>query len=105
MWCGVDEGLLHLKHSDVGVAVAVEGGLFTPIIRHASHKPLSLIATEMKDFATRARARRLRPEEYQGGATSVSNLGMFGIHSFAAVINPPTINNFSRRKGSPKPDC
>ncbi len=77
------------RHSDVGVAVAVEGGLFTPIIKHAELKTLGEISNEMKDLAERARKRRLAPQEYQGGTTSISNLGMFGITSFDAVINPP----------------
>jgi len=82
-------GMLRHRHSDVGVAVAVEGGLFTPIIRHAELKTLSEISNEMKDLANRARNRRLAPHEYQGGTTSISNLGMYGIKSFDAVINPP----------------
>ncbi|MFO0993467.1 MAG: pyruvate dehydrogenase complex dihydrolipoamide acetyltransferase [Hyphomicrobiales bacterium] len=84
-----DGGMLKHKHSDVGVAVAVEGGLFTPVIRAAESKTLSQISLEMKDLAARARKRRLAPQEYQGGTTAVSNLGMFGIESFSAVINPP----------------
>jgi pyruvate dehydrogenase E2 component (dihydrolipoamide acetyltransferase) len=86
-WTG--EGMLRHRHSDVGVAVAVEGGLFTPIIRHAELKTLGEISNEMKDLADRARKRRLAPHEYQGGTTSISNLGMYGIKSFDAVINPP----------------
>lgn len=82
-------GMLKHRHSDVGVAVAMPGGLITPIIRKAETKSLSAISTEMKDFAARARARKLKPEEYQGGTTAVSNLGMFGIKDFTAVINPP----------------
>jgi len=84
-----DGGMLKHKHSDVGVAVAIEGGLFTPVIRKAESKTLSQISLEMKDLAARARKRRLSPSEYQGGTTAVSNLGMFGIESFSAVINPP----------------
>jgi len=84
-----DGGMLKHKHSDVGVAVAIEGGLFTPVIRKAESKTLSQISLEMKDLAGRARKRRLSPSEYQGGTTAVSNLGMFGIESFSAVINPP----------------
>ena len=80
--------LLH-KHSDVGVAVAVEDGLFTPVIRKAEQKALSAISNEMKDMAGRARNKKLLPEEYQGGTTAVSNLGMFGVKNFSAVINPP----------------
>jgi pyruvate dehydrogenase E2 component (dihydrolipoamide acetyltransferase) len=82
-------GMIKHKHSDVGVAVAMPGGLITPIIRKAETKTLSTISNEMKDFAARARARRLKPEEYQGGTTAVSNLGMYGIKDFTAVINPP----------------
>ncbi len=84
-----EQGMLRHRHSDVGVAVAVEGGLFTPIVRHAELKTLGEISNEMKDLAGRARNRRLAPHEYQGGTTSISNLGMFGIKSFDAVINPP----------------
>lgn len=82
-------GMLKHKHSDVGVAVSIPGGLITPIVRRAEEKTLSAIANEMKDLAGRARNKRLKPEEYQGGTTAVSNLGMFGIKDFAAVINPP----------------
>jgi pyruvate dehydrogenase E2 component (dihydrolipoamide acetyltransferase) len=82
-------GMVKHKHSDIGVAVAMPGGLITPIIRKAETKTLSAISSEMKDFAARARARKLKPEEYQGGTTAVSNLGMYGINHFTAVINPP----------------
>ena len=84
-----EAGMLKHKHSDVGVAVALQGGLITPIIRNAETKSLSAISNEMKELAARARAKKLKPQEYQGGATSVSNLGMFGIKDFTAVINPP----------------
>ncbi|KWT66033.1 Dihydrolipoamide acetyltransferase component of pyruvate dehydrogenase complex [Hyphomicrobium sulfonivorans] len=84
-----EEGMLRHKYSDIGVAVAVEGGLFTPVIRHAEMKSLSEISNEMRDLAERARKRRLAPHEYQGGTTSISNLGMYGIKNFDAVINPP----------------
>jgi|MDTD01.2.fsa_nt_gb pyruvate dehydrogenase E2 component (dihydrolipoamide acetyltransferase) len=84
-----DGGMLVHKHADVGVAVAIDGGLITPIIRRAEEKTLSAISNEMKDLAARARMRKLQPQEYQGGTTSVSNLGMFGIKDFCAVINPP----------------
>jgi pyruvate dehydrogenase E2 component (dihydrolipoamide acetyltransferase) len=84
-----DGGMLKHKHSDVGVAVAMPGGLITPIIRNAETKSLSAISNEMKDLAVRARARKLKPHEYQGGTTAVSNLGMYGIKDFTAVINPP----------------
>jgi pyruvate dehydrogenase E2 component (dihydrolipoamide acetyltransferase) len=82
--------MLRHKHADVGVAVALPGnGLITPIIRAAETKTLSVIANQMKDYAARAKNRKLKPEEYQGGTTAVSNLGMFGIKDFTAVINPP----------------
>jgi pyruvate dehydrogenase E2 component (dihydrolipoamide acetyltransferase) len=84
-----ESGMLKHKHSDIGVAVAMPGGLITPIIRKAETKSLSTISAEMKDYAARARARKLKPEEYQGGTTAVSNLGMYGIKDFTAVINPP----------------
>src|SRR3990170_7179796 len=84
-----ESGMLKHKHSDIGVAVAMPGGLITPIIRKAETKSLSTISSEMKDFAARARARKLKPEEYQGGTTAVSNLGMYGNKDFTAVINPP----------------
>jgi len=82
-------GMVKHKHSDIGVAVAMPGGLITPIIRNAESKSLSTISNEMKDLAARARTRKLKPLEYQGGTSSVSNLGMFGISHFTAVINPP----------------
>jgi pyruvate dehydrogenase E2 component (dihydrolipoamide acetyltransferase) len=84
-----EAGMLKHKHSDVGVAVAMPNGLITPIIRNAETKSLSTISNEMRDLAVRARERKLKPHEYQGGATSVSNLGMYGIKDFTAVINPP----------------
>ncbi|WP_245275586.1 pyruvate dehydrogenase complex dihydrolipoamide acetyltransferase [Mesorhizobium sp. LNHC229A00] len=84
-----ESAMVKHKHADVGVAVSIPGGLITPIIRHADDKTLSVISNEMKDLASRARSRKLKPEEYQGGTTAVSNLGMFGIKDFAAVINPP----------------
>lgn len=86
-WAG-DSILLH-SHADISVAVAVDGGLITPVIREAETKGLAEIANEMKDLAERARDRKLMPEEYQGGTFSISNLGMFGVREFSAVINPP----------------
>ena len=83
------QGMLKHKRADIGVAVSIPGGLITPVVRNADTKTLSQIAKEMKDLAGRARNRRLKPEEYQGGASAVSNLGMFGVKDFAAVINPP----------------
>jgi pyruvate dehydrogenase E2 component (dihydrolipoamide acetyltransferase) len=81
--------MLRHRHSDIGVAVSIPGGLITPVIRKAEQKSLSVISTEMKDFAARARARKLKPEEYQGGSSAVSNLGMYGVKEFYAIINPP----------------
>ncbi|WP_374829668.1 pyruvate dehydrogenase complex dihydrolipoamide acetyltransferase [Daeguia caeni] len=88
-------GMIKHKRSDVGVAVSIPGGLITPIVRHAETKTLSVISNEMKDLAKRARERKLKPEEYQGGSTSVSNLGMFGVKDFAAIINPPHATIFA----------
>jgi len=86
----VEDGRIALhKHADVSVAVAIEGGLITPIIKDADQKGLAQISAEMKDLAARARDRKLKPEEFQGGTFSLSNLGMFGIQSFASIINPP----------------
>ncbi|WP_430432193.1 pyruvate dehydrogenase complex dihydrolipoamide acetyltransferase [Oceanicaulis sp.] len=86
----IEDGRIALhKHADVSVAVAIEGGLITPIIKDADQKGLAQISAEMKDLAARARDRKLKPEEYQGGTFSLSNLGMFGIASFASIINPP----------------
>jgi pyruvate dehydrogenase E2 component (dihydrolipoamide acetyltransferase) len=82
-------GMLKHKHADIGVAVAIPGGLITPVIRKAETKTLTQISAEMKDYAVRARARKLKPHEYQGGSTAISNLGMYGIEEFSAVINPP----------------
>ncbi len=87
VWAG--DRMLQLKPSDVAVAVAIEGGLFTPVLKDAELKSLSALSTEMKDLATRARDRKLAPHEYQGGSFAISNLGMFGIDNFDAVINPP----------------
>ena len=84
-----DAGMLKHRHSDIGVAVALPGGLITPIVRNAEAKSLSAISNEMRDLAARARGRKLKPHEYQGGTSSVSNLGMYGIKDFTAVINPP----------------
>jgi len=84
-----ETGMLKHKHADIGVAVAIPGGLITPVVRKAETKSLIAISAEMKDYAARARVRRLKPEEYQGGSSAISNLGMYGIEEFAAVINPP----------------
>ncbi|HQU69216.1 MAG TPA: pyruvate dehydrogenase complex dihydrolipoamide acetyltransferase [Albidovulum sp.] len=87
VWAG--DRILKLKPSDVAVAVAIEGGLFTPVLKDADRKSLSALSAEMKDLAARARNRKLAPHEYQGGTFAISNLGMFGIDNFDAVINPP----------------
>ncbi len=87
VWAG--DRILKLTPSDVAVAVAIEGGLFTPVLRDSHMKSLSALSAEMKDLATRARDRKLAPHEYQGGSFAISNLGMFGIDNFDAVINPP----------------
>ncbi len=81
--------MLRLKPSDVAVAVAVDGGLFTPVLRDAHQKSLSALSAEMKDLATRAKTKKLAPHEYQGGSFAISNLGMMGVENFDAVINPP----------------
>ena len=87
VWAG--DRILRLKPSDVAVAVAVEGGLFTPVLRDAEKKSLSALSAEMKDLAARAKTKKLAPHEYQGGSFAISNLGMMGIENFDAVINPP----------------
>ena len=86
-WAG--DRILRFKHSDIGVAVALDGGLITPLIRAAETKSLSTISAEMKDLSARAKGRKLAPAEYQGGSTTISNLGMYGVREFAAIINPP----------------
>jgi pyruvate dehydrogenase E2 component (dihydrolipoamide acetyltransferase) len=84
-----ETGMLKHRHADIGVAVAIPGGLITPVLRKADEKTLATISNEMRDLVARARARKLMPAEYQGGSTAVSNLGMYGIREFSAVINPP----------------
>jgi pyruvate dehydrogenase E2 component (dihydrolipoamide acetyltransferase) len=87
VWAG--DRILRFRHCDIGVAVAIEGGLIAPVIRWAETKSLSAISNEMKDLVARARARKLDPGEYQGGSSAISNLGMYGVREFAAIINPP----------------
>ncbi len=101
VWAG--DRVLKLKPSDVAVAVAIEGGLFTPVIRDADKKTLSAISAEMKDLAGRARSRKLAPHEYQGGSFAISNLGMMGIENFDAVINPPHASILAVGAGVTKP--
>jgi pyruvate dehydrogenase E2 component (dihydrolipoamide acetyltransferase) len=84
-----EDRILRFQHSDIGVAVAIEGGLITPVVRQAERKTLSAISAEMRELAERARSKHLKPHEYQGGASAISNLGMFGVREFAAIINPP----------------
>ncbi|MFY8155850.1 MAG: 2-oxo acid dehydrogenase subunit E2, partial [Rhabdaerophilum sp.] len=98
-----DSAMLKHKHADVGVAVSIPGGLITPVIRDACHKTLSAISNEMKDLAARAKARKLKPEEYQGGTTAVSNLGMFGVKDFAAIVNPPHATILAVGAGEQRP--
>ena len=81
--------ILRFKHSDIGIAVALEGGLITPVIRDAETKSLSTISAEMRELTSRARDKKLNPREYQGGASAISNLGMHGVRAFSAIINPP----------------
>jgi pyruvate dehydrogenase E2 component (dihydrolipoyllysine-residue acetyltransferase) len=95
--------MLKHRHSDIGVAVAIPGGLITPVVREAEQKSLSVISNEMKDFAARARTRKLKPEEYQGGTSAVSNLGMYGIKEFYAIINPPHATILSVGAGEERP--
>jgi pyruvate dehydrogenase E2 component (dihydrolipoamide acetyltransferase) len=101
VWAG--DRVLRLKPSDVAVAVAIEGGLFTPVLRDADKKSLSALSSEMKDLAGRARSRKLAPHEYQGGTFAISNLGMMGIENFDAVINPPHASILAVGAGLKKP--
>jgi pyruvate dehydrogenase E2 component (dihydrolipoamide acetyltransferase) len=98
-----DAGMLKHKHADVGVAVAIKGGLITPIIRHAEEKTLGTISNEMRDLGLRARNRKLKPHEYEGGSAAVSNLGMYGVKEFAAVINPPQASILAVGAGDARP--
>jgi pyruvate dehydrogenase E2 component (dihydrolipoamide acetyltransferase) len=98
-----EAGMLKHRHADVGVAVAIPGGLITPIVRHAEEKSLSAISNEMRDLAARARTRKLKPAEYQGGTTALSNLGMYGIREFSAVINPPHATILAVGAGEERP--
>jgi pyruvate dehydrogenase E2 component (dihydrolipoamide acetyltransferase) len=87
VWAG--DRILRFTHADIGIAVALDGGLITPVIRNADTKSLTAISTEIRDLAERARAKKLKANEYQGGASAISNLGMYGVREFAAIINPP----------------
>jgi len=101
VWAG--DRILKLTPSDVAVAVAIEGGLFTPVLKDAHQKTISTLSSEMKDLAARARDRKLAPHEYQGGSFAISNLGMFGIQNFDAVINPPHGSILAIGAGEKKP--
>jgi len=87
VWAG--DRFLRFRVADIGVAVAIEGGLITPVIRSAEGKTVTGISREMKDLAERARSKKLKPTEYSGGSSSISNLGMFGVQEVAAIVNPP----------------
>jgi len=87
VWAG--DRILRFRNSDIGIAVALEGGLITPVIRNADNKSVTAISAEMRDLADRARQKKLRPNEYQGGSSAISNLGMYGVREFYAIINPP----------------
>ncbi|WP_282095631.1 pyruvate dehydrogenase complex dihydrolipoamide acetyltransferase [Epibacterium ulvae] len=101
VWAG--DRVLRMKASDVAVAVAIEGGLFTPVLQDADMKSMSALSAEMKDLATRARDRKLAPHEYQGGSFAISNLGMFGIDNFDAIVNPPHAGILAVGTGVKKP--
>jgi pyruvate dehydrogenase E2 component (dihydrolipoamide acetyltransferase) len=101
VWAG--DRVLQMKASDVAVAVAIEGGLFTPVLQDADMKSLSALSSEMKDLASRARDRKLAPHEYQGGSFAISNLGMFGIDNFDAIVNPPHAGILAVGAGVKKP--
>jgi pyruvate dehydrogenase E2 component (dihydrolipoamide acetyltransferase) len=105
-WAG--DRILRFKHADIGIAVALDGGLITPIIRSAETKSVSAISAEMKDLSARARDKKLKPADYQGGSAAISNLGMYGVREFSAIINPPHATilavGAARRQAVEKPD-
>ena len=105
-WAG--DRILRFKHADIGVAVALDGGLITPVIRSAETKSVSAISAEMKDLSARARDKKLKPADYQGGSAAISNLGMYGVREFSAIINPPHATilavGAARRLAVEKPD-
>jgi pyruvate dehydrogenase E2 component (dihydrolipoamide acetyltransferase) len=84
-----EDRILRFQHADIGVAVALDGGLITPVVRNADEKSLTAISAEMRDLAERARTKKLKPDEYKGGSSAISNLGMYGVREFSAIINPP----------------
>ncbi len=103
-----EDRILRFRHSDIGIAVAIDGGLITPVIRRAETKTLSAISAEMRELAARAREKKLKPSEYQGGSSAISNLGMYGIREFSAIINPPQATilavGAARRQAVERPD-
>jgi pyruvate dehydrogenase E2 component (dihydrolipoamide acetyltransferase) len=105
-WAG--DRILRFRHADIGVAVALDGGLITPVIRSAETKSVSAISAEMKDLSARARDKKLKPSDYQGGSAAISNLGMYGVREFSAIINPPHATilaiGAARRQAVEKPD-
>jgi pyruvate dehydrogenase E2 component (dihydrolipoamide acetyltransferase) len=105
-WAG--DRILRFKHADIGIAVALDGGLITPVIRSAETKSVSAISAEMKDLSARARDKKLKPADYQGGSAAISNLGMYGVREFSAIINPPHATilavGAARRQAVEKPD-
>ena len=105
-WAG--DRILRFKHADIGVAVALDGGLITPVIRSAETKSVSAISAEMKDLSARARDKKLKPSDYQGGSAAISNLGMYGVREFSAIINPPHATilavGAARRQAVEKPE-
>jgi pyruvate dehydrogenase E2 component (dihydrolipoamide acetyltransferase) len=105
-WAG--DRILRFKHADIGVAVALDGGLITPLVRSAETKSVSAISAEMKDLSARARDKKLKPSDYQGGSAAISNLGMYGVREFSAIINPPHATilavGAARRQAVEKPD-
>jgi pyruvate dehydrogenase E2 component (dihydrolipoamide acetyltransferase) len=98
-----EDRILRFRHSDIGVAVAIDGGLITPVLRETETKSVIAISTEMRDLAARARTKRLKPTEIQGGATAISNLGMYGVREFAAIINPPQSTILAAGAGERRP--
>ncbi len=98
-----ESAMVKHKHADIGIAVSIPGGLITPVIRKAETKGLAQISTEMKDYAKRARDRKLKPEEYTGGSAAISNMGMMNVSNFAAIVNPPHASILAIGTGSRRP--
>jgi pyruvate dehydrogenase E2 component (dihydrolipoamide acetyltransferase) len=98
-----ENAMVKHKHADIGIAVSIPGGLITPIVRSAEMKGLAQISTEMKDYAARARNRKLKPEEYTGGSAAISNMGMMNVKSFAAIVNPPHASILAIGTGERRP--